>query len=84
MPLGAPKSAQQIVTVPYGTCMVTVQANGGSVTIEVLHGASPEIWVPAASTFTADGAITLFPTNNARLRITPAGGATWNIQGPGL
>ncbi len=84
MAIGTPKSTQEVVSIPHGVCMVTCVVNGGSLAIDVLHQMSPETWVPATATMVADGAVTLYMSPGARIRLTPAGGATWNVQAPGL
>lgn len=84
MPLGTPKSTQETISIPHGVCMITTQVNGGSLAIDVLHAPSPEVWVPATAVMVADGAVTLYTAPGARIRLTPAGGATWNVQAPGL
>ena len=84
MAFGTPKNTQETISIPHGVCMITTQVNGGSLAVDVLHQLSPEIWVPAVTTFTADGAVTLYTAPGARVRLTPTGAATWNVHAPGL
>lgn len=79
-----PKNTSEVVTIPHGVCTVTVKANAGTCDILMRHDAANDTWVPATATITADGAVTLFPGPNARLKIVPTGAATWAIHGPGL
>lgn len=79
-----PSAIAQITTIPYGVVTITVKANGGSCLIEMLHNEAANEWVPAVAALTVDGAVTLFPGNNAKLRITPSGGATFTLHGPGF
>lgn len=79
-----PQGTTQIVTIPFGHCTITVQANGGAVDILMLHDYINDIWVPAASSMNADGAVTLFPGPNAQLKMVVTGSAKWSIQGPGF
>lgn len=83
-----PSAQTEVVTIPYGTCTITVKANGGTVDIFMLHqwvdGGAGDVWVPAVAQIAADGATALFPGPNARLKIVPAGGATWTVHAPGL
>ena len=58
--------------------LMTVKANGGTVLVEALHSANPEVWVTAA-TITEDG---VYEVNFDILqaRFTPSGGATYGLQ----
>lgn len=82
------KATTEITRVPYGVCTITVQANGGTCDVLMLHeyvdGGAGDVWVPAVAQFVADGAQTLFPGRDATLKIVPAGGAKWTIHGDGF
>jgi hypothetical protein len=80
----AQQAATEIFRVPYDFVTITVKANGGSVTFEILHDYATDVWVPATAAAAADGAVTLFPGRDATLRVTPAGGATFTKHGPGF
>lgn len=57
---------------------LTVRANGGSVTVELLHGQNPDDWVQS-EVFSSDGAYVIRP-GSFQFRVTPAGGATYNVS----
>lgn len=59
---------------------MTVKANGGTVTIEVLHDLQNDIWV-TDQTIDADAALKVDMTSLGTIRVTPAGGATFSWNG---
>lgn len=56
--------------------ILSVMANGGQVLIQVEH--APGVWV-TSDTITEDGASEIF-FGEARVRIVPSGGATWEVH----
>lgn len=58
---------------------MTVVANGGQVSVEVMHTKVPEVWVPyAGSPITATSAVVVNFTEKD-VRITPSGGAVASL-----
>lgn len=56
--------------------ILSVQANGGQVQVQVEHG--PNVWV-TSDTVTESGASEIF-FGYARVRIVPSGGATFEVH----
>lgn len=59
-----------------GTSVLTVVANGGSVSVQVEH--SPGVWV-TSDEVSADGVFTIF-FGYANVRIVPSGGAEFEVH----
>lgn len=57
---------------------LSVDANGGTVKIEVLHDPDTSTWIED-QTISADSVLVLEVANLTKLRLTPAGGATYNF-----
>jgi hypothetical protein len=77
----APKSfaATTVFSLPLGVGLLTVQANGGSVALDILHN-HPNTWVAAQAAITADAVVRLEFMRGVTLRLTPTGGATCTLH----
>lgn len=75
-------STTETFSVPYWAPPATliVDANGGSVQVEVLLDTQTDTWI-VHETYTADGAQKV-EANGLTLRITPAGGAAYALVIP--
>jgi len=67
----------QELTFQRGTHTLTVQANGGTVEVQVYHPPG-DVWI-TSDTITADQAGQI-RIGHARVRIVPSGGATWAVR----
>lgn len=70
-------SEQRILDRHQAGRLLSVQANGGSVTVEIEHAEG--IWI-TADTITEDYVGEIRGIGSAAFRLTPTGGATWAVH----
>ena len=68
---------QRILELDQTGRLLTVQANGGTLAIEVEH--APGIWI-TADTIAEDYVGEIRGIGAARFRLTPSGGASWEVH----